>query len=50
MLIIIVKSYDQRSVVIVYSHIQCESSAQMLKLTLQDHIPIKPVPRILLRS
>ena len=38
------------SVLIVNSRIQCVSSAQMLKLTLQDHIRIKPVPRCLLRS
>ena len=38
------------SVLIVNSCIQCVSSAQMLKLTLQDHIRIEPVPRCLLRS
>ena len=38
------------SVLIVNSRIQCVSSAQMLKLTLQNHIRIKPVPRCLLRS
>ena len=37
------------SVLIVNSRIQCVSSAQMLKLTLQNHIRIKPVPRCLLR-
>ena len=49
MLILIIKSYDQGSVLIVNSRIQCVSSAQMLKLTLQDYIRIKPVPRCLLR-
>ena len=44
MLILIVKSYDQGSVLIVNSRIQCVSSAQMLKLTLQDHSRIKSVP------
>ena len=39
----------QGSVLIVNSRIQCVSSAQMLKLTLQNHIRIKPVPRCLLR-
>ena len=38
------------SVLIVNSRIQCVSSAQMVKLTLQNHIRIKPVPRCLLRS
>ena len=44
MLILIVKSYDQGSVLIVNSRIQCVSSAQMLKLTLQDHSRIRSVP------
>ena len=44
MLILIVKSYDQGSILIVNSRIQCVSSAQMLKLTLQDHSRIKSVP------
>ena len=50
MLILIVKSYDEGSVLIGNSCIQCVSSAQMLKLTLQDHLLIKLVPRCLLRS
>ena len=37
MLILIAKFYDQGSVLIVNSRVQCVSSAQMLKLTLQDH-------------
>ena len=43
MLILIVKSCDQGCVLIANSHIQCVSSARMLKLTLRDHIHIKPV-------
>ena len=50
MLILIVKSYDQGCVLIANSHIQCVSSAQMLKLTLRGHIHIKPVLWCLLRS
>ena len=50
MLILIVKSYDQGCVLIANSHIQCVSSAQMLKFTLRDHIHIKPVLWCLLRS
>ena len=46
MLILIVKSYDQRSVLIVNSRIQCVSCAQMLKLTLQDHLRINPYPDV----
>ena len=44
------KSNDQGSVLMVNSHIQRVYSAQMLKLTLQDHIHIKPVSRCLYRS
>ena len=39
---------DRKILLIVNSHIKCVSSAQLLKLTLQDHIHIKPVPRCLL--
>ena len=39
---------DRKILLIVNSHIQCVSSAQSLKLTLQDHIHFKPVPRCLL--
>ena len=39
---------DRKILLIVNSHIQCVSSAQLLKLTLQDHIHIKPVPKCLL--
>ena len=46
MLILIVKSYDQRSVLIVNSRIQCVSCAQMFKLTLQDHLRINPYPDV----
>ena len=43
MLLLIVKSYDQGSVLIVNFYIQCVSCDQMLILTLQCHMHVEPV-------